>query len=124
MMIWALVVLSITNIFFFYRSYSFAKLNIQLRDLLEQLSDLPSKDEKEEMNESFLKFVSDSRDWAFKYIEDVQNGLNKFVSEVEPHINHFDNYGEALWTPLSPVMKDISKSFKDLKTLLPEEPNN
>lgn len=28
-----------------------------------------------EQSEGFLKFVSDSRDWAFEYIEDVQQAL-------------------------------------------------
>jgi Na+/H+ antiporter NhaB len=28
-----------------------------------------------EKTEGFLKFVSDSRDWAFKYIEDVQEAI-------------------------------------------------
>jgi hypothetical protein len=32
--------------------------------------------------ENFIKFLSDSRDWAYKYIEDVQEGLIKFVNDV------------------------------------------
>jgi len=31
-----------------------------------------------EQTEGFLKFVSDSRDWAFQYIEDVQDALNEY----------------------------------------------
>lgn len=121
----ALGILSITNIFFFYRSYSFAKLNVQLRDLIEQLADIPSKDEKEVMNESFLKFVSDSRDWAFQYIEDVQKGLSKFVTEVDRDIDYFDKYGGIVpSSPNTDILKRISTSYKELKQLLPQEPNN
>ncbi len=42
--------------------------------------------------ENFIKFLSDSRDWAFTYIEDVQKGLVKFVEEVDPTINYFDEF--------------------------------
>jgi hypothetical protein len=72
--------------------------------------------------ENFIKFLSDSRDWAYLYIEDVQKGLTKFVNEVEPEISYFDEYGlvgEAY--PHYHSMKKISKEYKDLKKLLPSE---
>jgi hypothetical protein len=75
----------------------------------------------DEDRENFIKFISDSREWAFDYIEEVQTGLSKFVSDVEPVINHFNNYGDVIWTPLTDSMKTISVSFEDLKKLLPEE---
>lgn len=31
-----------------------------------------------EQTEGFLRFISDSRDWAFQYIEDVQVALNEY----------------------------------------------
>lgn len=73
--------------------------------------------------ENFIKFLSDSRDWAFKYIEDVQSGLNKFVSNVDPLIEYFDYYGDTLSInrPDYDSMKTISTSYKELKKLLPEE---
>ena len=75
----------------------------------------------DEDKENFLKFISDSREWAFDYIEDVQQGLTKFVKEVEPSITHFDNYGDSMWTPLTETIKIISKSFKELKELHPKD---
>jgi hypothetical protein len=73
--------------------------------------------------ENFIKFLSDSRLWAFEYIETVQKGLTKFVNDVDADISYFDEYGEALSMsrPDYPLMKNISKSYKELKTLLPEE---
>ena len=73
--------------------------------------------------ENFIKFLSDSRDWAYEYIENVQSGLNKFVSDVDAHISHFDEYGETLSMsrPDYAAMKNISKSYKELKKLLPTE---
>lgn len=36
-----------------------------------------------EIREQFLKFVSDSRDWAFDYIENVQQELNTIKEMLE-----------------------------------------
>ena len=72
--------------------------------------------------ENFIKFLSDSRDWAYLYIEDVQKGLSKFVDDIEPEISYFDEYGlvgEAY--PHYHSMKKISQAYKELKKLLPEE---
>lgn len=77
--------------------------------------------------EHFIKFLSDSRDWAFTYIEDVQKGLEKFITEVEPHIAYYDEYGtvvEGIIAPHDSALKVISKEFKELKKLLPEDPND
>jgi hypothetical protein len=72
--------------------------------------------------ENFIKFLSDSRDWAYLYIEDVQKGLSKFVSEIEPEISYFDEYGEVGSAyPHYHSMKKISQEYKELKKLLPEE---
>jgi hypothetical protein len=73
--------------------------------------------------ENFIKFLSDSRDWAFEYIENVQSGLSKFVIDVDSHIEHFDKYGDVLSVerPDYAAMKQISKSYKELKQLLPTE---
>ena len=97
--------------------------------LLQEYADLTkSTKTKEDSDESihkenFIKFLSDSRDWAFSYIESVQKGLTKFVSDVDADISYFNEYGEALSMsrPDYPSMKNISKAYKELKTLLPEE---
>ena len=72
--------------------------------------------------ENFIKFLSDSRDWAFSYIESVQKGLTKFVNDVDADVSHFDKYGDvvSMSRPDYPSMKNISKAYKELKTLLPE----
>lgn len=75
-------------------------------------------------NEDFVKFISESRDVAYKYIEDVQKGIREFVDSVEPDILHFENYGDVIHTPLHESMKKISKEFKKLKTFIPEEVPN
>jgi hypothetical protein len=73
-------------------------------------------------SEAFLKFISDSRDWAYEYIEDVQSKLNKFINDIEPEINYFDEYGEVGSAyPHYHSMKKISGAYKELKKLLPED---
>jgi len=71
--------------------------------------------------ENFIKFLSDSRDWAFDYIEEVQSELEKFIKEIEPEIEYFDEYGVVgSEHPNYYSMKKISQAYKDLKKLLPD----
>ena len=91
-----------------------------ISDKLAELS--KEKDIKSDASsEAFLKFVSDSRDWAYEYIDEVQQGINKFITDIEPEISYFDEYGiigEAY--PHYHSMKKISESYKELKKLLPD----
>jgi len=90
--------------------------------LLQQLSRNTNKTDKDQSNEDFLKFVSDSRDWAYQYIEKVQEVLNKFITDIEPEIDYFDEYGVASSAyPHYHSMKKISGAYKELKKLLPED---
>ena len=78
-------------------------------------------------NESFIKFLSDSRDWAFQYIEEVQTGLRNFIEEVEPEISYYDKYGivvEGMIPAHDVALKKISKELNTLKKLLPEDVND
>jgi hypothetical protein len=82
------------------------------------------KTDKDQFNEDFLKFVSDSRDWAYQYIEEVQSGLKLFIDEVGPQIEYYDKYGSAVDGMISPhdfALKKISGAYKELKKLLPDD---
>jgi hypothetical protein len=72
--------------------------------------------------ENFIKFLSDSRDWAFEYIESAQSGIQDFCNEVGPLIEYFDKYGDTLSNtrPDYDSMKKISKAYKELVKLLPD----
>ena len=39
--------------------------------------------ERVESSDGFLRFVSDSREWAFSYIEEVQEAVNSFKSSIQ-----------------------------------------
>lgn len=72
--------------------------------------------------ENFIKFLSDSRDWAYEYIEDVQAGLTKFVSQVGPDIEYFKEYGDTMgMVPNYKSMEKISQAYDELKKLLPTD---
>ena len=98
-------------------------LNSTIQEAFEANIQSPvSKEDQDIHKENFIKFLSESRDWAFEYIEDVQTQLETFVRDVEPEIMYFDEYGlvgDAY--PHYHSMKKISAAYKDLKKLLPEE---
>lgn len=72
--------------------------------------------------ESFIKFLSDSRDWAFEYIDKSQKQIKEFVDTADKHFAFFDSYGVLTEGQLFyEDMKVISEEYKKLKSLLPEE---
>ena len=72
-------------------------------------------------NESYVKFLSDSRDWAYNYIEDVQAKLADFSNKVEPQLNYYNTYGSAVQGPHTILVKEIGKAYEELKAVLPED---
>ncbi len=133
-----LVSFSIFIILFFMLIFNNVRLNIRLSEVrlevikaylektivsekLVQMSE-EKNNKNEDSSEAFLKFISDSRDWAYQYIDDVQEGLNKFVTDIEPEIAYFDEYGiVGSAFPHYHSMKKISEAYKELKKLLPED---
>jgi hypothetical protein len=102
----------------------FKKLYESNQILRSIIDDKPTKEEEDIHKENFIKFLSDSREWAYEYIENVQDGINKFIKEVGPEIDYYNNYGsvvEGMISPHDKALKIISKEFEDLKNLLPEE---
>jgi hypothetical protein len=72
--------------------------------------------------ESFIKFLSDSRDSAFEYIEEVQAGISSFVKQVDPEISYFKEYGDIMaMSPNYNSMNKIATAYEDLIKLLPKE---
>lgn len=94
---------------------------LQLLIMQQSIND-ENKTDKDQANEDFLKFVSDSRDWAYEYIEDVQQKINRFITDIEPEIEYFDEYGVVSSAyPHYYSMKKISDAYKELKKVLPED---
>lgn len=97
--------------------------NFELNRYAEKIQSAKELNSNDVHKENFIKFLSDSRDWAFTYIEDVQKGLVKFVEEVDSTINYFDDFSSIQeGNPLNLGMKQISVAYKDLKKFLPSDP--
>jgi hypothetical protein len=75
-----------------------------------------------EKSEGFLKFISQSRDWAFDYIEQVQAALLEFKNKVEPQILYAKTYGTvSAETPHTIIIGKISDAYDDLIKIMPED---
>jgi hypothetical protein len=79
------------------------------------------EDQSIEQTDGFLKFISDSREWAFNYIEEVQSGLEKFTDTVGPTLKYLNTYGQAVTTPHDEAIKKITEAYKELEKLLPKD---
>lgn len=133
-----LISFSIFIILFFMLIFNNVRLNIRLSEVRlevikaylektivsEKLIEISEEKNKKDdySSEAFLKFISDSRDWAYQYIDEVQEGINKFITDIEPEISYFDEYGEVGSAyPHYHSMKKISGAYKELKKLIPED---
>lgn len=75
-----------------------------------------------EQSEGFLKFISQSRDWAFDYIEQVQAALLEFKNKIEPQILYAKTYGTTTGeSPHTIIIDRISSAYDDLIKVMPED---
>lgn len=113
-------------------AYNFNKVRTQyqklfidmmlLEKLINDIEESKLKSNESVHKENFIKFLSDSRDWAYQYIEDVQQGLTNFINETAPEINYFKEYGDTMaLAPNYYSMKKIAEEYEKLKTFLPSE---
>lgn len=123
-MLIGLIVSVVIGVFFFVRSFKLANKNNELIELVHALN-IKIDSTSDPVKEDFLKFVSDSREWAFEYIEEVQKTIEDFKTTVEPHITFFDRFGDVLSNqrPDYEAMKTFSAAYKELIAVLPGEDN-
>ena len=120
-MLIALIATMFIVLFLGIKTFKLTTQNKQLVQLIDALN-IKVDSSSDPVKEDFLKFVSDSREWAFEYIEEFQKTLNDFVKEIDPSINYFDNYGAVgLENPDKEALRKISLAYKELIKLLPEE---
>ena len=78
--------------------------------------------------DGFVKFISQSRDWAFQYIEEVQTALSEFDKSVDPLLKWAMRFGILNGeTAHTKILSEISEAYDKLKSVLPENtetPNN
>jgi hypothetical protein len=88
---------------------------------LEELNKL-TEQKNLEQSDGFVKFISQSRDWAFEYIEEVQSALSKFDVEISSIIKWNETYGTVTDGGVySDKIKQISLAYNQLKDLLPKD---
>ena len=100
------------------------QLEIDKQILSEKLSEalvLKESQSDVEQTEGFLKFISESRDWAFKYIEDVQAAIKQFKEKAGPEIEYVNKYGQLVGISQLPVFVKISEAYKELLTVMPDD---
>lgn len=95
--------LSVKNKRLFAESVQLQLDKLSIYTKLEEISDF-NDNKSIEQTEGFLRFVSESRDWAFEYIENVQQALAE--------------YDEALHTKEA---AKINTTYKNLIDFLPKE---
>jgi hypothetical protein len=106
------------------------QLSIDNLMLLSKVSDLFDElnAKKLENTDGFLKFIEESRNWAFQYIEEVQSALSQFDKEISSKFEWANSYGTVLGdTSHLNIINEISLAYEKLKMLLPEDnqmPNN
>ena len=78
--------------------------NKALEELTSQVKDSIGVSDDAVHKENFIKFLSDSRDWAFEYIEQSQ----KTIKEVSDELRNkgLDNYSEKLLALLPEISKE------------------
>ena len=82
---------------------------------------------KLEKSDDFVKFLSDSRDWAFTYIEDAQEKISEFDKQIQEIAEWNRTYGSVVGDiPHSSKIEEINLAYDKIRSLLPENktPNN
>jgi DNA repair exonuclease SbcCD ATPase subunit len=82
---------------------------------------------KLEKSDDFVKFLSDSRDWAFEYIEDAQQKITEFDKQIQEIVEWSRTYGSVIGDiPHTSKIEEINLAYDKIRSLLPENktPNN
>ena len=117
----ALAITSVLAVYFFIRGFRVSLRNVELQEKIKHQNDIIDI-KSDAVQESFLKFVSDSRELAYEYIEEVQGGLKKFIKDIEPEIKYFEEYGSPVAIqPNYYSMKKVVEAYRELEKLLPKE---
>ena len=75
-----------------------------LEELNSQIDNGTSMSDDTIHKENFIKFLSDSRDWAFEYIEKSQQTIKEVSDELK--IKGLDNYSEKLLALLPEINQE------------------
>ena len=74
-----------------------------------------------EKTDGFLRFVSDSREQAYKYIEEAQEAIKAFDEEVGPIIKHYKETGKSPTRKHLEILSKMSMAYDIIMTLMPDD---
>jgi len=87
--------------------------------LTEQVSMKNNK--KLENTDGFIRFISTSRDAAFKYIEDVQAAIAEYDESVGEMVEYYNKTGKLPGNKPSEIMKKFADAHNKLMKELPKD---
>lgn len=95
------------------------QLSLDRVALLQQIGTLSAEKDANALkdDDGFIKFLSQSRDWAYAYIETAQEQIAKFqtsVNSVIENLHKIDNDD----------VKTVLKAYEELATIMPTGPEN
>lgn len=94
---------------------------VVMQEMQKLMAEIDTKNSNQ--NDGFLKFVSESREAAFKYIEEVQAAINEFDSKVGPVVKHYKNTGKVLERRPSQLVRELTEAYDKLMASMPKEDN-
>lgn len=92
---------------------------IAIHEMQKLMAELDKKNSNQ--NDGFLKFVSDSREAAFKYIEEVQKAISEFDARVGPAVRYYKETGKMLDRRPSELVKELAEAYDKLMQSMPKE---
>ena len=104
---------------------AYINLNIVESEFSKALQEIENM--KLEKSDDFVKFLSDSREWAFTYIEDAQEKISEFDKQIQEVAEWNKTYGSVVGeTPHRSKIEEINLAYDKIRSLLPENktPNN
>ena len=125
-----LIVMTITMLSLMFKITRLKQDNLVLgKAIIENAFNKVSEESKEDdayiIQENFLKFVSDSREWAFDYIENTQEQLRSFINDLEKDVVFFENFGNLTQEyPHYDSMSKLAQHYRKIEKLLPEQDKN
>lgn len=84
----------------------------------EKITNLDTKNDKD--NEGFLKFISESREHAFKYIEESQVTIKDFIRFLDNNVEYLKS-NQPKDLKYKTIIKSLENYAGKLKNLLPKD---
>ena len=123
--LFSLSVAYITLFFYFSKIRSmYEQQFIDLRVLEQTLDEIDNEkiqSDESVHKENFIKFISDSRDWAFDYIDNVQTTIEDIIKKTEKTVQYHKDFGSMEIEPYATHITVLADAVEELKTLLPAE---